>query len=446
MLYDRSGSILKFIFGIKTLKYIAMKNIWVFMGALLLVISCKNNDPIEQEEREESMDWEPSTVETVIGPLFLPAPYSSQSIRNTSEVIGWPENVMPRVPPGFVVSLFAKNLEHPRWAYMAPNNDVFVAESNTENSADQITLLRDVDHDGDVDERHVFATGLNQNLGMLILEDHFYVANTDALYRFPYVVGDTLLRSPGEKIADLPAGGYNNHWTRNIISNFNGDKIYVSVGSGSNVGENGMENEARRANILEMNPDGGGEIIYADGLRNPVGMDWNPITGELWAAVNERDELGDDLVPDYVTSVQKGGWYGWPYSYYGQVNDPNWVNDPHQELVDKAIVPDVPVGNHTASLGLTFYTSDQFPERYRNGAFVGQHGSWNKSQLAGYKVIFIPFVDGKPQPPEDFLTGFIASEVSSQVYGRPVGVIQGPNGSLLVCDDDGNRVWQITAQ
>ena len=281
---------------------------------------------------------------------------------------------------------------------------------------------------------------------MLIINDTFYVANTDGLYSFPYNEGDTSLKGEGTKIVELSASGYNNHWTRNIITNKAKDKIYISVGSASNVGEQGMEKEERRATILEVNLDGSGEITYASGLRNPVGMDWNPVTGELWTAVNERDKLGNNLVPDYITSVKKGGWYGWPYSYYGQINDPRWKDEPHQDLVDKAIMPDVPVGNHTASLGLTFYTADQFPETYKNGAFVGQHGSWNRAEFSGYKVLYVPFNNGKPQKPQDFLTGFIASEEDSTVYGRPVCVAVAPDGSLLVNDDDAGIIWKVSAK
>tara|TARA_R110002020_G_scaffold387546_1_gene598236 strand:+ start:40214 stop:41281 length:1068 start_codon:yes stop_codon:yes gene_type:complete len=351
----------------------------------------------------------------------------------------------PQAPEGFTVTRFADNLEHPRWTYIAPNNDIFVAEANTSNSADRVTLLRDTDEDGEVDERMIFKDGLNQNFGMLALNGYFYIANTDGLYRWPYKEGDTKLEGEGEKIVDLSASGYNNHWTRNIITNEAGDKIYISVGSSSNVGEHGMEKEVRRANILEVNPDGSGEIVYANGLRNPVGMDWNPVTGDLWTAVNERDELGNNLVPDYITSVKKGGFYGWPFSYYGQIKDPRWEDEPHDSLVAAAIVPDVPVGSHTASLGLTFYTADDFPAEYKNGAFVGQHGSWNRKPFSGYKVLYLPFDQGKPREPQDFLTGFIANEENSEVYGRPVCVAVAPDGSLLVNDDDSGIIWKVTA-
>ncbi|AYN66874.1 sorbosone dehydrogenase family protein [Euzebyella marina] len=423
-----------------------MKNKLLLVIALLAIVSCKQEKKVDEETKEELADNGPVTVETGIGPLELVAPFTSESVTKQSKVIGWEEGKTPVAPDGFKVTKFAEELKHPRWTYIAPNNDIFVAEADTKNSADQITLLRDTNNDGTVEERHVFAEGLNQNFGMLVLNGFFYVANTDGLYRYPYKEGQNKLEGEGEKIVELSASGYNNHWTRNIITNDDGSKIYISVGSASNVGEQGMDTEERRANILEVNPDGSGEIIYGAGIRNPVGMDWNPVTGDLWTAVNERDDIGNDLVPDYVTSVQKEGWYGWPYSYYGQINDPRWEDDPHQDLVDKAIVPDVPVGSHTASLGLEFYTADQFPAKFKNGAFVGQHGSWNRAVFAGYKVVFIPFSNGKPQKPQDFLTGFIADEEAGEVYGRPVCVATAPDGSLLVNDDDSGIIWRVTAE
>jgi hypothetical protein len=412
---------------------------------LAVLVSCKSK--LSKEEKETIAETaSPVTVETAIGPLTLEAPFSSKSVTNNSKVIAWLEGQTPIAPEGFTVTRLADELEHPRWTYIAPNNDIFVTESNTKNSANRISLLRDTNNDGEIDERFIFKEDLNQPFGMLIIEDTFYVANTDGLYSFPYTEGDTSLKGEGTKIVELSASGYNNHWTRNIITNEAKDKIYISVGSASNVGEQGMEKEERRATILEVNLDGSGEITYASGLRNPVGMDWNPVTGDLWAAVNERDKLGNNLVPDYITSVKKGGWYGWPYSYYGQIKDPRWKDEPHQEMVDKSIIPDVPVGNHTASLGLTFYTAEQFPASYKNGAFVGQHGSWNRAEFSGYKVLYVPFENGKPQPPQDFLTGFIASEEDSTVYGRPVCVAVAPDGSLLVNDDDAGIIWKVTAK
>jgi len=423
-----------------------MKTYLYILAGLVLFTGCKNDKSVSEDKQEELADNGPVTVETTVGPLELPAPFASESVTKQSKVIEWPAGTTPVAAEGFKVERFADSLKHPRWTYVAPNNDIFVAESNTRDSANRITLLRDTNADGAIDERYIFKEDLNQNFGMLVLDGSFYIANTDGLYRFPYTEGQTKLEGEGEKIVELSASGYNNHWTRNIITNEAGDKIYISVGSASNVGEQGMEKEERRANILEVNPDGSGEIIYASGLRNPVGMDWNPVTGDLWTAVNERDELGNNLVPDYATSVKKGGWYGWPYSYYGQINDPRWEDDPHQDLVDQAIIPDVPLGPHTASLGFTFYTADQFPEMYQNGAFVGQHGSWNREPFSGYKVVFIPFENGIPKEPVDFLTGFIPDENGNEVYGRPVATTVAPDGSLLVNDDDGGVIWRVSAE
>jgi glucose/arabinose dehydrogenase len=411
--------------------------------AVTTVASCQ--DKLSKSEKEEISEQQADTVQTAIGELILPAPYSTKATTNQSKVIGWPDDKTPTAPTGFTVEKFAGDLNNPRASYVGPNGDIFVAESNSNNSADRITVFQDKDKDGTYEVREIFKEGLNQPYGMLIIGDNFYIADTDGLYVFPYIEGQTQLRAEGKRIVELPAGGYNNHWTRNLIANENNSKVYISVGSASNNAEHGMEEEIRRAGILEVNPDGSGEIIYASGLRNPVGMSWNPVTKELWTAVNERDALGDDLVPDYITSVKKGGFYGWPYSYFGQIADPR-MEGKGMDSVAKAIVPDVPVGSHTASLGLTFYTGDAFPERYQNGAFVGQHGSWNREELSGYKVVFVPFEDGKPAgKPEDFLTGFIADREKSEVYGRPVDVTVLPDGSLLVNDDSGNTLWRVSA-
>ncbi|GAB3541504.1 PQQ-dependent sugar dehydrogenase [Spirosoma fluminis] len=414
-------------------------------------------------KKENKEEGEAATVATADTALNLPAPYATKSATHFTKVIGWPADKTPTAPAGFTVTKYAGGLVNPRWTYVAPNGDILVAESNTEpkgtkkvkavvsgqaksqrmdESANRITLLRDTNKDGKPDVRETFLTGLNQPFGMLIIGNAFYVANTDGIMKFPYQTGQTKITGKGEKIKELPAGGYNNHWTRNLLANEDGSKIYVTVGSGSNVQEHGPENEIRRANILEINPDGSGERIYASGLRNPVGIDWQPGTKKLWAAVNERDELGDELVPDYITSVKEGAFYGWPYSYYGQNEDPR-LKGQRPDLVKKALVPDVPLGAHTASLGLAFYDKDAFPEKYRNGAFVGQHGSWNRSAFSGYKVVFVPFADGKPGKPEDFLTGFL-KEGSDDAYGRPVGVTVMPDGSLLVADDSGNTLWRVT--
>jgi len=367
----------------------------------------------------------------------LVAPFSTPSARNRSKVVGWPAGRKPTAPPGFQVDLYADNLEAPRWTYVLPNGDVLAALSLD----GRIVLLRDGNQDGRPETRADFLTGQNRPFGMLLLGGYLYVGNTDAVLKFRYQTGQTQLTVSGEKILDLPGSG--SHWTRNLIANADGSKIYVSVGSRSNVDENGSDpQDSRRAAILEINPDGSGMRVFASGLRNPVGMAWEPVTKMLWTAVNERDGLGDGLVPDYITSVRQGAFYGWPYSYYGTNEDPRKKGQ-RPDLVAKAVVPDYAVGAHTASLGLAFYTGTQFPAKYRGGAFIGQHGSWNRSQFAGYKVAFLPFKDGKPSGPlEDFLTGFIVSV--SEVYGRPVGVTIMPDGSLLLADDEGGKLWRMS--
>lgn len=403
----------------------------------------------------------------------LPLPNATKSATNFSKVIGWQNGKMPVAPNGFAVSQYATGFQNPRWMYVTPNGDVLVAESNSNfkiiekvgavikgaskaedltRSADRITLLRDNNKDGIPDQKETLLTaenGLDQPFGMLIMGKWLYVANTNGVLRFPYKKGQTKITGKGQKLVDLPAGkGFikNRHWTRNIISNANNTKIYIAVGSSSNIGENGMDKEMLRANILEMNPDGSGLRIYASGLRNPVGMGWAPGTSTLYTAVNERDELGDDLVPDYLTGVKPGGFYGWPYSYFGDHVD---VRVPNQkpELVKKAIVPEVDLGSHTASLGLAFYTKNSFPAQYQGGAFIAQHGSWNRAILSGYKVVYVPFTNGKPSGrPQDFLTGFIADLAANEVYGRPVGVVVLPDGSLLVTDDAGGSIWRVAAE
>jgi len=425
-----------------------------------ILFGCQSNKTSEKQ-------GDSTTVSTENQQVNLPAPDTTAAKNKFSKVIGWPENKMPTAPEGFVVSKFASNIKSPRNTYIAPNGDVLIVLSNSERStkekvanavtgkaksevagesANTILLYRDADKDGVAELKTTFLTGLNQPYGVTIIGNSFYVANTDGLLQYPYKTGDTKITGTGKKILSLPAGGYNNHWTRNLITNADKSKIYITVGSGSNVGENGMENEVKRANILEINPDGTGEKIYASGLRNPVGVDWAPGTNMLWTAVNERDGLGDDLVPDYITSVKPGGFYGWPYAYFGQNEDPR-LKGQKPELVKKTIVPDVAVGSHTASLGLAFYKGDKFPSKYQGGAFVGQHGSWNRSALAGYKVIFLPFKDGKPTgKPEDFLTGFIADVEKAEVYGRPVGVTQTPDGAILVADDVSGVVWKVAAK
>jgi glucose/arabinose dehydrogenase len=399
--------------------------------------------------------------------LNLPAPDTTASKKKFSKVIGWPNGKTPIAPEGFVVTRFASGIKSPRNMIITPNGDVLVVLSNSERSAvesvanavtgksksevpgksaNTILLYRDENHDGKPELTSTFLSGLNQPYGMLVIGNSFYVANTDGILQFPYKPGDTKITGQGKKILSLPAGGYNNHWTRNLIANADKNKIYVTVGSGSNVAEHGIENEVRRANILQINLDGTGEKVYASGLRNPVGVDWALGTNVLWTAVNERDELGDELVPDYITSVKEGAFYGWPYSYYGQNEDPR-LKGQNPEMVKKAIAPDVPVGAHTASLGLAFYKATKFPAKYQGGAFIGQHGSWNRSALSGYKVAFVPFKNGKPAGKvEDFLTGFIADADKAEVYGRPVGVTLTPDGALLVADDVSGIIWRIASK
>jgi glucose/arabinose dehydrogenase len=439
-----------------------MKKSLLLLAAIPCILACNSNT------KDETSANDTTTIDTTAtGSIALPAPDTNAAMTKFSKVIGWPEGKTPTAPDGFTVTKYAGNFKSPRNIYIAPNGDIFVVLSNSERSlkekmvgaitgkakaevtgesANTVVLLRDANKDGIAELQTNFLSGLNQPYGVLIIGDSFYVANTDGLWKYPYKTGDTKITAAGTKILELPAGGYNNHWTRNLIANADNSKIYISVGSGSNAGENGMENEIRRAAILTVNPDGTGETIYASGLRNPVGMDWAPASNVLWTSVNERDGLGDDLVPDYITSVKKGGFYGWPYSYFGKNEDPR-LKGQKTELVAEAIVPDVAVGAHTASLGLAFYKGNKFPEEYRNGAFIGQHGSWNRSALAGYRVAFVPFKNGKPSGPlEDFLTGFIANEEKGEVYGRPVDVAVAPDGALLVADDVSSTVWRVAAK
>jgi glucose/arabinose dehydrogenase len=445
-----------------------MKQLVILLIAGLTAGSaCNSGSSTKTSADTATIDTAGSSAANLVDTTALPAPYATKSVKNYSKVLGWPKGKTPVAPEGFIVTEFGDSLINPRWIYVAPNGDVLVAEANTKmsavergkalvsgrersgyetSSADRITLFRDTTADGVPDVRTLFVRGLDQPFGMLIIGDKFYVANTDALLVFPYKAGQTSLSGKGKKILDLPKGGYNNHWTRNITASADGSKIYISIGSASNVGEHGMAEEKRRANILEINPDGSGERVYASGLRNPVGMGWAPGTQVLWTVVNERDELGDNLVPDYLTHVEAGGFYGWPYSYFGKHIDPQ-VKEQRPDLVEKALVPDVALASHTASLGLAFYTGNNFPEKYRNGAFIGQRGSWNSSVLTGYKVIFVPFSNGKPSGrPEDFLTGFILDKTGNEVYGRPVGVAVAKDGALLVADDAGNTVWRVSSK
>jgi glucose/arabinose dehydrogenase len=384
-----------------------------------------------------------------------------------ADAVGWPEGVTPMPAAGLKVAAYASGLEHPRWLYVLPNGDTLVAETNAPpkpddtkgikgffmkmimkkagagpKSPNRITLLRDADGDGVAETRTVLLKGLNSPFGMTLIGDQLYIADTDAVLRFPYHTGETVITAPGVKVADLPAGTINHHWTKNIIASPDGTKLYATVGSNSNVAENGMAAETERANILEIDLATGAKRIFASGLRNPNGMSWQPQSGALWTVVNERDEIGSDLVPDYMTSVKDGSFYGWPYSYYGQHVDVR-VKPQDPAKVASAIAPDYALGPHTASLGLTFYSASLFKAHYAGGAFIGRHGSWNRNPPSGYDVVFVPFANGMPAgKPETILTGFLDKDGKAQ--GRPVGVTVDSKGALLVADDVGNVIWRVT--
>ena len=383
--------------------------------------------------------------------------------------VGWPASERPTAPADLQVDAYARRLSHPRWLYVLPNGDVLVAETGApaqpddsrgimgyitrratrrvgadSPSAERITLLRGVDVHGAVLTRSALLQNLHSPFGMALVGENFYVANTDALLRFSYHTGDLQIRGPGVKITDLPAGRINHHWTKNLIASPDGSKLYVTVGSNSNVAENGLAAEYERACIWEIDPNTGRHRIFAAGLRNPNGLAWQPDNGALWTAVNERDELGSDLVPDYMTAVQEGGFYGWPYSYFGAHVDAR-VQPPRPELLAKTLTPDYALGPHTASIGLAFAAGTALPERLRNGAFVAQHGSWNRKPLSGYQVIFVPFEGGRPKgAPQGVLDGFVNRKGEAQ--GRPVGVALDGSGALLVADDVGNTVWRVSGR
>lgn len=387
---------------------------------------------------------------------------------NIAPAVGWPQDKLPIAAKGTQVSAFAKGLNHPRWLYVLPNGDVLVAETNSPPkpdagygirgwvmgmvmkragagvpSANRITLLRDTDGDGVADVRLAFLENLYSPFGMALVGNQFYVANADAVVRFNYIDGTKQIIEPGEKVVDLPGGPINHHWTKNLVANAEGTKLYVTIGSNSNVAERGMEQEIGRAAIWEVDLKTGSHRIFASGLRNPNGMAWDKTSSTLFTVVNERDEIGGDLVPDYLTSVQDGGFYGWPYSYYGQHVDER-IQPQQAALVAKAIVPDYALGAHTASLGLVSSVGTSMPSQFSNGMFIGQHGSWNRKPRSGYKVIFVPFAQGKPTgQPIDVLTGFVSED--EKAYGRPVGVALDKKGALLVADDVGNTIWRITA-
>ncbi len=384
-----------------------------------------------------------------------------------AKAAGWKEGSTPRAAPGTAVTAFAAGLSHPRWLYVLPNGDVLVAEteappkpddakgvsgrvhklvmeragSGAHPSANRITLLRQSQPEGTAVERHIFLQGLNSPIGMALIGDAFYVADSDAVLRFPYHAGDTEIRAQPVKVAALPAGSINHHWTKSLIASPDGRKLFVGVGSNSNAAENGLDAEYERAAVWEIDPKTGVHRLFASGLRNPVGLAWEPESGALWVAVNERDELGDHVPPDYMTALHDGAFYGWPFSYYGQHVDDR-VKPQNPALVAKAIAPDYALGAHTASLGLCWSDGSVLPA-FQHGMFVGQHGSWNRKEYSGYKVVFVPFAHGKPAgAPVEVLSGFL--DADHRALGRPVGVAMDKRGALLVADDVGNVIWRVT--
>jgi glucose/arabinose dehydrogenase len=404
-------------------------------------------------------------------PAYGPSPNLAKPQENWMPTISWataepwPDGKMAKPAAGLAVNAFAKGLVHPRWVYVLPNGDVLAAEAASEpnpswapralfqnfvqrqvraitENANRITLLRDTNGDGVADVRTVFIDKLRQPFGMALVGDRFYVANTDAVVVFPYKEGDTRITVEGTRVMDLKVG---HHWTRNLLASRDGSKLYVTVGSGSNIAEKGIEIEEGRAAIHELDLGTNKSRLFASGLRNPNGMGFEPQTGVLWTVVNERDELGDELPPDYLTSVKDGGFYGWPYSYWGKHVDTR-VQPQRPDLVEKSIMPDYAMGGHTATLGMTFDEGSALPAPYRGGAFVSMHGSWNRSKISGYKVVFVAFKDGRPEGmPIDVLTGFLADNDDSKAHGRPVGLTFDRTGALLVADDAGDTIWRVTA-
>jgi len=382
-----------------------------------------------------------------------------------AKAVGWGDET-PTVPQGLQVRALATGLEHPRSLYVLPNGDVLVVESNgpkppifrpkdiitgwvqwfagaKAKDANRITLVRNANGDGVPELRTVFLDHLNSPFGVALVGHDLYVANTDAIVRYPYQDGQTSITAPGTKLTDLPGGPIDHHWTKSLLASPDGSKLYVGVGSNSNIGENGIGAEFERAAIWEVDRASGAHRILASGTRNPTGLQWEPETGKLWAIANERDEIGPDLVPDYLTSIKDGGFYGWPYSYYGQHLDPR-IMPQRPDLVASAIVPDYALSSHVAPLGLAMSSGADLPANYRNGAFVGEHGSWDRTPLNGYKVIFVPFSGGKPSgPAQDVVTGFL--DANSHARGRPVGLAMDRSGALLIADDVGNAVWRVSS-
>jgi len=404
-------------------------------------------------------------------PRLLPPDESLIPVVDIAPATGWPADARPTPAAGLAVNAFATGLDHPRWLYVLPNGDVLVAETNAPPdsgavkgikgavmksvmkkagagvpSANRITLLRDANRDGVAEINGVFLSGLNSPFGMTLVGDTLYVANADSLLQFPYRDGDLRIEAPGRKLTDLPhgPGPLNHHWTKSLIASADGTRLYVGVGSNSNIGDVGMDKETDRAAIWEIDRATGSKRVFANGLRNPVGLAWQPDSGVLWAVVNERDELGNDLVPDYLSAIEEGAFYGWPYSYFGSNLDPR-VQPQRSDLVATARVPDYALGAHVAPLGLTFNTGTTLPAQFANGAFIGEHGSWNRKPPSGYEVVFVAFADGQPSgPPVTVLSGFLGPK--GEARGRPVGVVIDAAGALLVADDVGNIVWRVSAE
>jgi glucose/arabinose dehydrogenase len=440
--------------ALSSTKYLSSRSAALLLS--LALAACGDNAKIPESE--------------TVGPNpTLPPPTTSlMPTVNIAPVKGWSGEATPKPAAGFKVTALARDLDHPRWVHVLPNGDVLVAETNAPKrpersgpktmimnffmkkagagvpSANRITLLRDADADGTAEVRTTFLKDLNSPFGMALIGDNLYVANTDAIVRFPYKEGQTEITETGVKVSDLPAGELNHHWTKGLTASGDGKFLYASVGSNSNVAENGIEEETNRAAVLEVEVSSGKSRLFASGLRNPVGIAFHPNTTDLWAVVNERDEIGSDLAPDYLTSVKDGGFYGWPWSYFGKHVDDR-VKPPRPDLVATAIVPDYALGNHVAPLGLTFVSNDAWPAQFRQGAVVGLHGSWNRKPHSGYKVVFVPFKDGRPEgKPLDLLTDFLSQ--SGEALGRPVGVETDRKGGLLVADDVGNVIWRVSPQ
>jgi glucose/arabinose dehydrogenase len=425
-------------------------------ASALIVAACSDDSPIDPQSQVGPNPVLPEPHQYLFPPMHL------------SSVVGWKEGEKPTVSPGLKIEALATGLQHPRSLYVLPNGDVLVVESKAPGvqpitrpkdlimgwiesmvtsggdtgPSNRITLLRYGD-DGKTQTRSVFLDHLHSPFGVAMVGSDLYVASTDALMHYPYNTGDTAIADAGATLTPLPGGPIDHHWTKSLVASRDGSLLYVGVGSNSNITENGMEAEKNRAAIWEVDRASGRWRIFASGLRNPNGLSWEPESGALWAVVNERDELGPDLVPDYLTSIKDGGFYGWPYSYYGQHLDER-VQPQRPDLVEKAIVPDYALSSHVAPLGLAFYTADSLPSKYRGGAFVGEHGSWDRPTFNGYKVAFVPFGAGRPNgKAEDVVTGFLDGD--GKAHGRPVGLAIDKTGALLIADDVGNTVWRVTA-